>query len=102
MRDADAVQHVHKPGAIAIGHIGVPILTGIRAADVFAVFPQVRKDVDLGVFAGRVAIAGRAALNLAKLFGKALQRAEVEMLVGKAQDAIAAEPEQDPPEIGSA
>ena len=47
-------------------------------------------------------VAGGAALDLAELFGKPLQRAEIEVLVGKPQHAIAAEPEQDPPEIVSA
>ena len=34
VRDADAVEHVHKARHLAIGHVGVPVLPSIRAADV--------------------------------------------------------------------
>ena len=60
---------------------------------------QVREDVDLRIFTAFIQIARRAALDLAELLGKPLQRAEIEMLVGKAQHAITAEPQQDPPKI---
>src|SRR5215213_12012741 len=50
VRDADAVEHVHKARHLAIGHVGMPVLPGIRAADVSAVLLEVRKDIDLGIF----------------------------------------------------
>ena len=41
VRDADAVKHVHKTRHLAIRHVGVLVLTGIRTADIFAVLPEV-------------------------------------------------------------
>jgi hypothetical protein len=77
----------------------VPVLPGIRTADVFAVFLQVRQDADLGIVARPVAAAGRTGPDLAEALGKPLQRRRVEMLVGKAQHAVIAEAEQDAAEI---
>ena len=79
----------------------MPVLAGIGAADIFAALLEVRQDVDLGVFARRVGLAIAAALNFAELLGEALQRAKVEMLVGKAQHPMAPEREEDLPEIAS-
>jgi len=80
----------------------VPILAGIRAADVFAGLLEVREDIDLRIFLGRVAPAGGRALDLAELLGEMLQLAKVEMLVGKPQHAVSAEGEQDLAEIALA
>jgi hypothetical protein len=68
VRDANAVEHIHEPGHLAIGHVGVPVLTGIGTADVFAVFFQVRENTDLRVLASGIRIADRVSLNLAEKF----------------------------------
>jgi hypothetical protein len=73
----------------------VPILASIWAADIAAVLLEVREDVDLGIFLGRVATAGGGALDFAELLGEELQLAKVQMLVGKPQHAVSAEGQQD-------
>src|SRR4051794_21995692 len=85
VRDADAVEHVHKARHLAIGHVGMPVLPGIRAADVSAVLLEVRKDIDLGIFLRLGTTARGRALDLAELLRKALQLAEPELLIGKTQ-----------------
>ena len=73
----------------------MPVLAGIRAADVFAVLLQVREDVDLGIFLAQVALPRGWPLDLAKPLGETFQIAKVETLVGKAQHAMPSEREQD-------
>ena len=68
VRDADAVEHIHEPGHLAIGHVGVPVLTGIGTTDVFAVLFQVREDAYLRVLARGICIADRVSLDLAEKF----------------------------------
>ena len=99
MRDADAVEHIHEPGYFAIGHVGVPVLTGIGTADVFAILFQVREDANLRVLARGMGIADRAPLDLAEKFREPLQRRKVETLVREAQYLVAAEHQQDPPHV---
>src|SRR6202041_641890 len=99
MRNADPVKHVHEARHLAIGHVGVPVLPGIRAADIFSALLEVREDVDLGIFLDRIAAAGRRPLDLAELLREALQRTKVEMLVGKPQHAVSAKREQNLPPI---
>jgi hypothetical protein len=94
MRDADAIQYIYKTGHLPIGHIRMPILAGIRTADVFAVLLEVREDVDLGILLARVAPAGGGTLDLPEPLRKALQSSKVEMLVRKPQHAVPAEREQ--------
>jgi hypothetical protein len=74
----------------------------VRAPDVFAVLLEVREDVDLRIFLGRIAPARGGALDFPELLGKALQLAETEMLVGKSQPAVPAEREQDLAEVAFA
>ena len=77
----------------------MPVLPGIRAADIFSALLEVREDVDLGIFRGRVAPAGRRPLDFAELLREALQFAEADMLVGKAQHAVPAQRQQDVPHV---
>lgn len=77
----------------------MPVLPGVRAADIFSVVLEVRQDIDLGVFAAVVALTRGTTLNFAELFGKALKLPKLEMLARKAQHPVAAEAEQDMPEI---
>src|SRR5438128_1066907 len=94
MRDADAIQHIYETRHLPIRHIRMPILAGIRTADIFTVLLEVRKDVDLGIFLAWIAPAGGGALDLPEPLRKALQSSKVEMLVMKPQHAVPAEREQ--------
>ena len=98
-RDADAVQHVHEPHHVAIRHVGVPVLAGVRAADVFPVLPQVGQDADVRVLhlVGIGAAADRS-LDLAEQLGKPLHIADAEFLVWEPQHAVMPERVQNPRE----
>src|SRR5271170_2280393 len=65
----------------------------------FVVLLEVREDVDLRIFLRWIAAAGSGTLNLAELLRETLQRAQVQMLIGKPQHAVPAEREQHLPEI---
>jgi hypothetical protein len=100
VRDADAVEHVHKPRHRAVRHVGMPVLAGVGAADVSPVFLQVRQDVDFRVLARLVRQARHAAaLDFAEPLGKPLQVPEAKMLVGKAQHPVAAQRQEDLSEL---
>ncbi len=94
-RNADTVEHVHEAHHVTVRHVGVPVLAGIRRADVFAALLHVRQDTDMG----GVALGDAGALDVAEPLGEAAQVTHIELLVGKPQHAVPAECQQDAREL---
>src|SRR5262249_43378441 len=95
------VEHVQEPDGRVVGHVGVPVLSGIGEPDRPAVLDHVGQDSDLwhlGVLEQPV----DRRLDVAEAPREISQVARLEALVGEAQDAVLAEGGQDDPEIGVA
>ena len=94
-RDAYAIQHVHKAHHVAVRHVGMPVLSGVRRADVLAALLQVRQRADMRV----IVLCGTRSLNFAESLRESAQVAQIQLLIGKPQHAILAESQQDPGEM---
>ena len=97
--DADAVQHVHKSNRFPIRHVGVPVLPGVGAANILAIFLDVRQDADLRERLCRINRTDRIALDFPEQFGKSFHIADIKMLIRKPQHAVLAQRQQDAAEI---
>src|SRR3989442_8476368 len=90
----DGVEHVGERDLLAVGHIGVPALSGIAEPDRLAVPGYVGQDHHFGK-AGLVELIGDVDLELAEHAPEARKFRGLEPLLGKAQHAMLAERPQD-------
>ena len=86
MRHLMRVQHIHETHRVAIGHIRVPILPGIRQANRLPVFNDIRKYAHFRHI-GILEFASQRGLDAAKAQGKIAQSRRFQQLPRKAQHA---------------
>ena len=86
-RHLQRVQHVHEGDGFAEGHIGVPILPGIRQTNRLAVLHHVRQDHHLRM-ARFLERAGDMHFQIAEHAAERDLRGRIERLSGKAHHAV--------------
>src|SRR5262245_19284054 len=90
----DGVEHVGERDLLAVGHIGVPALSGVAEPDRLAVRRHVGQHHHFGK-AGFVELIGDVDLELAEHAPETRKLLGLEPLLGKAQNAALAERPQD-------